>query len=512
MLDHIDFGSIVSGRLVLVAMPGSNAIISTLRDHGARDVLALTASGSDTYLRHPTHAERRLATLKSISQNNCQVAILNSFTCAALNRKRYFATTRLEKLLVPLNAYLPLALPGTLYYKRRKLITIDGRTTIPLNGERASYLVLGLHRKQSHNRRMYAPIGWEPQRIFDHIKDIDYVLLRGLERIEGRAAHKDIDLLVSDNCLMTLRDLLTEQIGTVHLDVYAESGIEGHDFESVPYFMPQFARKLLASSELRKSGIRAPSPRYRYLALCYHLLFHRKSYHIPPDAKYIDERTFIEPRHYKDLIELAGQANMPVPHTFDDLDQVLRVNEAFPGKDLMGFYARRNPFVAGRYVNRRRLRAGLATFFVRDFFGQGGMLVPTVGESLRQHYVVLADGSVDAENRGTILSKVRGGNWHDESTKQVAEPIHWFVCFDACPTTPAGRLRRKYPNLDNEMTALVKHRIRENGKAISGVARIIHASDNSDEALEHVEAIGVANCPAVAELVANLKTGAIPRA
>src|SRR5690606_29189002 len=128
----------------------------------------------------------------------------------------------------------------------------------------------------------------------------------------------------------------------------------------------------------------------------------------------------------------------------------------FPSKDLIGFYARRNPFVARRYLGRKFLRPGLATFFVRDF-GYHELLIETVREALEKEYCLLAEGPIDTQTQRSIIHKARGGNWRDETSKQLAEPIYWFLCFDEHPIAPTGRLRRKYPNLDNERTARIKY-------------------------------------------------------
>jgi hypothetical protein len=203
-------------------------------------------------------------------------------------------------------------------------------------------------------------------------------------------------------------------------------------------------------------------------------------------------------------MRLAQESNAPIPRTFDDLDAALRSHHAFPGRDLIGFYARRNPFVGARYVNSGRSRAGLATFFLRDF-GDADKAAPRVLAQLEKQFRVIAHGRVSGENRQAIVSMVRGGNWRDPARAMLAEPSHWFVCWDENPIVPKGRARRKYPNLDNQRIAEFKLRVREEAAQLAGdPTRLLHASDNSDEAIEHVHAIGLGEHPEVSRIFAQL--------
>jgi hypothetical protein len=179
----------------------------------------------------------------------------------------------------------------------------------------------------------------------------------------------------------------------------------------------------------------------------------------------------------------------------------LRENDAFPGKDLIGFYARRNKFVAGRYLYRHRVKPGLVVFFVRDF-GQGSKPVPEVANVLRSEYEVVAEGPVTPTNREIILEKIRGGNWRDNPQNGYGEPVHWFACWDSQPKRPAGKLRRRYPHLDNAKIVSTKHHLRQS--ACGNGSRIVHTSDNSDEALEHLKAIGVMGHPNVVRAISQL--------
>jgi hypothetical protein len=508
MTRQLDFRELVQDKLVLVALPGAADWVGALRGFGARDLLTLLRREPPGGRRTATHVTSRYSGLDDIAQSNCSVGILNGMASLAPVSKRYFWRSRLERILVPISVNLLLTWPWLLYYQRRRRLAVEGTTSAEVGGRTRRFLVLSVGRRSSHNRRLFAPAHLSPVEIFRSLAGIDYVLLRSVERIEENDAYKDIDLLVADADLRRLHERLGQEVGTLPVEVYAESGIEGHDFNSAPYFRPDMAREILRTAVERPSGIRTPDGKWRYLSLGYHLIFHGKSRRIPPGTTDIGPQTWSRPRHYEDLIRLADEAGFSKSRTFDDIERDLRDNRAFPGKDLIGFYARRNPFIAARYVKREHAGAGLATFFVRDF-GDGREAAERVSDQLAQEFRILAQGPITDDNRASIVASVRGGNWQDPARSVRAEPVHWFVCWDAHPITPTGRARRKYPHLDNQRVAEFKLRVRDEAAELAGdPTRLLHASDNSDEAIEHIHAIGVASHPAVAETIARLTRGA----
>jgi len=507
MLKRIEPHALMRDKLVMVALPGSGDWVGAVRALGAKDVLLLTRGGPKDASRHPTHVEARYSQLRDVSHSNCEIGILNSTASMAVSQKHHFWKARFETILVPLAGSLLPNLPSILYYAQRRRLIVEGTSCLEVEGRSRRFLVLNVRRKSPHNRRLFAPAHLAPVEFFRRIEGVDYVLLRSVERIEHNDSFKDIDVLVSDADLPLLRGRLGQEAATLPLEAYTETGADGHDYRSAPYFIPEMARRMLAAAVARPSGIRALCAKWQYLSLAYHLIFHGKSAEIPPGASVIGPQTWDKPRHYEDLVRMAHDAAFPTPRTFADLDGALREHQAFPGRDLIGFYSPRNPFVAARYVNSGRTRAGLATFFLRDF-GDGARAAPRVLAQLEKQFRVLAHGPVNGENRAAIVSMIRGGNWRDPARNMMAEPIYWFVCWDEHPVVPKGRPRRKYPNLDNQRIVDFKHRIREEAAELAGdPTRLLHASDNTDEAIEHVHAIGVAGDREVSEILARARQG-----
>ncbi len=504
MPSPVDLSALIAGKLVAVALPPHEKFARILPQHGARDVLVLTRSGPEEAERFLDHAVSRYRKLRSVHENNCRVAILHGISSLALTSVK--ALSRFETILIPIGPELfaaSLALPR---FRRRKRLSIVGRTIIPDEGRPRSYLVLKSAIKSNDQRRQYAPAGLKPIDIIQRLDGLDYVVLRWSEAIEDGSHTGDIDMLISANSAAELRRRFSEAAGTFPLDVYTDDGSDGHFFNQVPYFLPSMARRILDSAEISPQGVRAPSPKWRYLSFAYHLLFHIKSRRVPPGTSIIGPSTFPDPKYPAELERLAIAASEQPPRTFDDIESALKKAGAFPGIDLIGFYSNKNAFLKHRYFGRSTFAPGLATFFVRDF-GRGLEPVDGIRAALSRSFTIIAEGSVSGALSDRVTRSVRGGNWLDpQAPGGRAAPIYWFVCIDRSPRPPSRKTRRKYPRVDNE-NVLIKLTIRsELGEKVHKLQRLLHASDNTAEAMEHVEHLGLADHP---EILAAMQTLAL---
>lgn len=325
--------------------------------------------------------------------------------------------------------------------------------------------------------------------------------------IEAGTHEGDIDFLIARADLPAMRERLSRRIGTYPLDVYTDDGQEGFAYKSVPYFTPVLAKRLLETAVTSPGGLRIGSPVWRFLAFCYHLTFHNKSEKIAPGTEEIRPGIYPKPHYYGELVRLAGLAGCEVPRTYGDIERELKAAGVMPSLDLIGFYSNRNEFLKKRYFDQAPPKPGLATFFVRDF-GAGDGLVMPVRERLEKAFRIVKEGVVDEGNRERIVLGVRGGNWADhDAPGGIAEPVYWFVCWDESPEVPSARTRRKHPRVDNEKVR-VKDELRRD-LAAAGVRsqRVIHSSDNTLEALDHLEHLGLVEDPEVRPYVERVQPG-----
>lgn len=499
-LPELTPSALLADRLVLAALPASSITAERLRGFGARDVLILSETGPAVPERTSDHVRQGYARLSDVRRNNCQVAILHGRSAFALADKSKFG--RFDLILVPPIAALPAVALGLLRYGRRGGLIAIGRCRFPHAEGGMDYLVLRADLKPRDNRRQYGPTGATPLDLLRQLADLDQVVLRWSEAIEAGRHEGDIDILIAARDLPAMRARFAERIGTYPLDVYTDDGSGGHAYKSVPYLMPRLARQLLDTARVGASGIRVGSPDWRFLSFCYHLMFHNKSERVAPGTLAIGRDTFQSPHYHEELARLAELAGRPTPASFDEIEDLLREAACFPSLDLIGFYSNRNPFLKKRYFEQAALAPGLATFFIRDF-GQGLDVLPDVRARIQEHFTILAEGPVDADLRDAVLAGVRGGNWNDpQAPGGRAEAIHWFVCWDEKPLAPSRRTRRKHPRVDNEHIRL-KDAIRsEMGGGGRKVQPLVHSSDNSLEALDHLGHLRLLDHPAIAAKLA----------
>lgn len=495
-LPNIAFADLVRDKLVLVALAGGKVTADCVRENGARDVLMLDRSGPSVSVREGNHVRKRYSRLADVRKNNCNVALLHGEAVAAVTAKQKFA--QFSHVLVPAGLSQVAVAIALLRYGKRKALVRVGKTEIACNGTSRRYVVLEVHLGISDNRRQFGPAGCSPLELLRRLEGLDYVALRWSEKIEAGQHAGDIDILVSQEGLAGLKERFSREVSTYPLDVYTDDGQGGHGYKSVPYFTPGLAKGLLASGTLTQGGIRVASPYWRFLAFCYHLTFHNKSEHVRPGTQEIAADTFHKAHYYPELARLAGLAGKPVPRTYDDIEALLREAGVFPSLDLIGFYSNKNAFLKKRYFDQAPMKVGLATFFIRDF-GHGLDPVSELRTRLQEHFEILAEGPVAEANRERVLRGVRGGNWADKKARGgVAYPVYWFVCWDAAPIQPSARTRRKHPRVDNERIRLKDHLRRELTGKGGEVMRVVHSSDNSLEAFDHLDHLGLKEHPAIA--------------
>lgn len=481
---NIPIAELISGRLVLSALAKIDNIHEALVNYGAKDVLLLEKCYSIKEERHELYVTKKYRRISDVRKNNCDLAILHGVSAYALLQKREFA--RFKHVLIPYGCALLAKYLGLLIYGRRKLLVPIGKTSLISGGKKYHYHVLEARYKMRDQTRQYAPAGLTPLEIMEYLKGVDYVSLRGYESIENGTHKGDIDLLVSKSGLFQIKERFAKKIGTYSVDLYTNDGQEGCSYKSVPYVTPALAQKIFSNSTFSNLGIRIPDSYWRFVSYCYHLLFHDKCVIAPSYDNLLHQKSFSKPHYLGELQRLAQEAGVSAPKSIDQIEDLLRQNFVMPSLDLIGFYSNRYPFLKNRYFESHITRPGLATFFVRDF-GVGPEIVSTLRTRLQTHFEIVKEGAVDEVRDAAIICGVRGGNWADAAAPGgIAKPLHWFVCIDRSPIKPSQRSRRKHPRLDNENIRIKDDLRREFGLGDKKGLRIIHSSDNTLEALDHI--------------------------
>lgn len=502
-LPKIELGKLIADKLVVVALPNCPISPDLLASHGARDVLILLRNAPPQPTRCSNHVVARYKGLRTTYENNCSVAILHGISSFAITSIK--ALRRFETILIPFGPELASVAASLPRFRRRDRLQLAGTTVIRNGAAFRTYLVLSSSVKSIDNRRQYAPAGISPLEIVRRLEGLDYIVLRWSDAIAKGTHTGDIDLLVSADSVDELKRRFSTFVGTFPLDVYTDDGSKGHFFNQVPYYMPSMARRMLQSATVSPAGVRVASAKWQFLSFGYHLLFHIKSRRVPPGTETLSPTIFPNPKYFWELQRLAIAASEKAPQTFGDIEESLKKADAFPSIDLIGFYSNKNRFLKERYFNAARYKPGLMTVFVRDY-GRGLGPVRDIRATLSEKFAIIAEGKISPEEKDRIMNAVRGGNWLDpEAPGSRADPVYWFICWDKSPCPPRRTTRRKYPRLDNEH-ALIKLRIRsEIGRGGYKPKRLVHASDNTAEALEHIKHLGLHTHPEVLAVIKRLE-------
>lgn len=495
----INFPDLIKNELILVAH-GEDLITSELLlQAGAKDQLFIGKFPQVTATRQGPRVLQQWTKLANIRTNNCTVAILHGPAVLALAEKSKIAT--FKHVLVPCGLWGLSSVLGLLRYGKRGLLQKIGVTRIPtLHGDK-EYMVFQVQMQRRDHRRQYGPTGASPLELMKQLSGLRYTCLRWSELMESGEHEGDIDILIDQPSLIEMQQRYNQQICTYPLDVYSDDGQGGYTYKSVPYYTEKLSAHILDSSTETAGGIRVAAPYWRFLGFCYHLTFHNKSERIAADTEWIRPQTFHKPHYYEELQRLARLAEVPMPETFTDIETLLTSAGVMPSLDLIGFYSRKNAFLKKRYFDQSQLKPGLITFFVRDF-GQGQILIERLRNRLKDSFVILHEGAVTPENRAAIIQCVRGGNWADaDAPHGRAEPIYWFVCWDTQPKKLSAKTKRKHPRLDNENIRIKDFLRQEFSHGDSKSQRIIHSSDNSLEAFDHLQALGLQSDPEILQLI-----------
>lgn len=503
---ELDLSRLIANKIVIVGLPPDDFSSATLMAAGAKDVVELRSDADQARRNGNGALVVPFKKTSDVARSNATVAILNSRSSLALFNRRHISG--FTTILVPNDRLNIGVIAGLARHRRRGRLSVRGYTNLQMNSRRKQYLVLDCRASLASNSRVYACQDTALS-ILKRCAELDYVLLRSISAIETGMHSGDVDILVATESLEAFKAKLNERAGTVPFDIYTEEGDKGHSYGSVPYFLPSLARKMLQSAVLRESGVRTPDAKLLYLSYCYSLLFHNKLKEAASSDVSLTSESFRKPKNWDTLKSLADQAHMVHPADIFHIEELLRREGVFPGIDLIGFYSRKSKFVRRRYLGKRH-SPGLCVFFVRDF-GFGDESIAAVRQQLKGAFDILVEGPVKREQEKHLISNVRGGNWQvPNEAGRSAKPIYWFVCLDRQPRKPSYMVRRKHPRLDN-----TNIRIKDDIRA--GASRgqrkpdpIVHSSDNTVEAIEHIHALGLADHPALERVLKKYQFGARP--
>jgi hypothetical protein len=176
--------------------------------------------------------------------------------------------------------------------------------------------------------------------------NIPHAVLRWFDSLPEIAPGEDLDLLVDDAQLETVRKILAIGIGIQPIDLYSVSGLSGSDFRGLPYYPPNCARQMLDGAIVHRNLCRVPAPREHFLSLAYHAVYHKGSASGLADrACSLPSREKPEHDYHAILASLAARLGLELPITLTDLDAYLDQNGWRPPRETLVRLANHNTWL-----------------------------------------------------------------------------------------------------------------------------------------------------------------------
>jgi hypothetical protein len=329
---------------------------------------------------------------------------------------------------------------------------------------------------------------------------VRYASLRWFETLPELAAGEDLDLLVADDDLAAVHRILEEEPGTIPVDVYSETGLDGADFQNAAYYPPILARLILDRAVVHSSGTRVPCPTDHLHSMAYHAVYHKGPRSGLPstagDRGPVRDAPDVPPEHdYATVLDdLARSVGVTLPRTIEEIDDYLATVGWRPPTDTLRRLAAVNPWVREHIVSETTDApdaSEISVYFVRE----RALTVVDLEDitAVLDHFgfEVLAVRELDEEARSRCAGEARGGNWgRGPFPESGGGPVAVIVALHHAPQAVIGPVKAQYPHLSNAEVYFAKRRIREVVDAlVPASARFnpVHSSDDDVDAWHYVE-------------------------
>jgi hypothetical protein len=468
--------------------------------------------------RHP-HLSGYLAVAdggKVVRQNNADVLVLNGRF--ALNVARFRAVHHAQfvawRLRPTWSCILAIGCAISQWLARRfcrpRVVWCDFAQLHRKRGEysiaawreaepRFPLVVCRVRRRRPHDgSRRFIPHGLGVAGFFRRLqqRDVRYAVLRWFESLPHPAPGEDIDLLVDDAALETVRAVLDDGPGIQPVDVYSSGGLPGADYQSMPYLPPRLAEELLARTIVHDDLCRVPAPREYFLSLAYHALYHKGRASGLPLADGLPGSTKSTEHNYAAALrDLADHAGIHTPISLRDLDSLLDATGWRPPHDMLVRLSRHNRWIAALLRQERRSSHAddrLAIFLIREVALRRGGVERAEKLIDERGFKIVTVTRFDPQLAATVARTIRGGNWgRGPWPISGGPPVAAIIAYDPAPITPNRRQRRRFPFVANARL-LCKEELREQfnaGLPAEQHCNVIHSSDNGREAADYLRVI-----------------------
>jgi hypothetical protein len=434
-----------------------------------------------------------------LRKNNADVLILSGRCARHLWNFPLYAHAQYVAWSPDLSRSALLGVAGTLKALLKGRVRLSGAGTLELGpSDRRPLVVLKVTKPRSLGRKRFVSPFLE--RVFSRLREerVNYLVLRWFEEFPAKAPGKDIDVLVADGDIEAFDRVAGELPGIVECEVYSVSGLPGTDYHETAHFPPPVAERMLERAVWWTDCYRVPCPEDHFSGLAYHAVYHKGERSGIPSAGKTYPAAKAPSHDYAGVLRRMAEAQgLDVEVTLEGLDEYLHSRGLRPSLDTLARFARSNAWarhrVSAQLAAQDNSYRGLCNFYVRqraielDYEHEIIELLESEGVS------VLAAIPLTEQERESVASRVRGGNWgRGPWPVSGGKPAMIVVGFDPAPIAPSGRTVERHPILENERILAAKKRIRRDlmeRLPPSEHCNLLHSSDTGAEALECLRSI-----------------------
>jgi hypothetical protein len=438
-----------------------------------------------------------LRSRKQIFQNNADVLIFSGWSATCLLDSVNYRHA--EFLIISPIGLKSLFITLPLWLQRlcRSQLRLVHRTSfITSHGKRQYLITFRVPKPTGPFASYYISPEIGVQGFFDILNQnkIEYVVLRGFEKLPSIGADDDIDILVEDRDFDRMRDLLPNKVGLIPVDIYTTSGLPGSDYLKMAYYPPDVARKILREREFYSNSFYAPNAENHFLSLSYHAVYHKGLRSgLPARTEEVKTQQILENKYYSTLSCLASRLGITADLTLDGLDKYLEKKGWAPPVDTLSRLGFHNEWVAKWCENRDiDISNGEVIVHILREYATKNNLENEILKLLEFYGLeIILTKQLTTVEKQIAAKEIRGGNWERWNAKEdPGGPIYLIVAYDYNPY-PLPQIDKRYPLVKNQHF-FIKHLIRNYfspGLPVDQQINLMHSSDNERIAWDYIEKI-----------------------
>ena len=330
-------------------------------------------------------------------------------------------------------------------------------------------------------------------------RDINYVVLRWYDTLPVVEEDEDIDMLFEDSAIEKIEDLFTgNKYDGIPCDIYSASGLKGTDFRKMAYYPPKIAKEILENSLLFKEYIKVPSPKYYFLSMAYHAVYH-KGYSSGIKTRILyDEKDCKKHDHdYTNILIKLGKDEGYILEdlSLETLHDLLKNENWTPPYDTLEKLSKKNVWVKDHILDNQPKVAdkykGLTVFIVRE---KGMNFLDEIRDIIfRNGFTILNENHINKEDSLLSTEEIRGGNWgKGPFAVSGGNPCYAIVAYDILPIEPSSDDLDQHVGLANKRILKTKHYIRKfinTTMSKKEEFNALHSADNPIQAFEYIKLV-----------------------